>query len=143
MLKTVALLPFLLSLTALADTLDGRVVGVTDGDTITVLDADNVQHKIRLAGIDAPEKRQAFGNVSRQHLADQVFQKDATIDYSKTDRYGRLVGTVLVAGEDMNIRQIEAGLAWHFKKYEAEQPAEERERYTAAEAEAREARRGL
>jgi endonuclease YncB( thermonuclease family) len=141
--RAAALWLIILSLTALADTLEGKVVGVTDGDTITVLDSDNTQHKIRLAGIDAPEKKQAFGNVSKQQLADRVFQKTVTIDYSKTDRYGRLVGIVLVDGEDINIQQIEAGLAWHYKKYEREQTPEDRERYAAAEGEAREARRGL
>lgn len=132
-----------LSLPASAEQFIGRVVGVTDGDTVTVLDAGNQQHKIRLAGIDAPEKRQAFGNVSRQHLAALVFQRNVTVDYYKTDRYGRLVATVFVGAEDINMKQIEAGLAWHFKKYEREQASAERARYSATELEARDAKRGL
>ena len=79
-----------------ADTITGRVVGVADGDTVTVLDADKVQHKIRLAGIDAPEKAQAFGNRSKQNLSDLVFGKDVRVDWDKRDRYGRIVGKVWV-----------------------------------------------
>jgi endonuclease YncB( thermonuclease family) len=71
-----------LSLTApsaLAQTLAGKIVGVSDGDTITVLDAKRTQHKIRLSGIDAPERRQAFGTVSKQNLARMVFKKEVTL----------------------------------------------------------------
>jgi len=70
-----------------AETLTGRVVRVTDGDTIVVLDADKVQHKIRLQGIDAPERRQAFGTKSKEHLSDLVAGKTVEVDYSKYDRY--------------------------------------------------------
>jgi endonuclease YncB( thermonuclease family) len=128
---------------ALAQTLAAKVVGVSDGDTITVLDATRTQHKIRLAGIDAPERRQAFGSVSKQNLSRMVFQKDVTIDWDKRDRHGRIVGKVLLKGNDICIRQIEDGLAWHFKKYESEQPAIDRVRYSRAEADARAAGVGL
>ncbi|HET6891918.1 MAG TPA: thermonuclease family protein [Pyrinomonadaceae bacterium] len=120
-----------------------EVVGISDGDTITVLDATRPQHKIRLAGIDAPEKRQAFGNVSKQNLARMVFNREVTIDWDKRDRYGRPVGKVLLEGNDICIRQIEEGLAWHFKKYESEQPAMDRGAYSRAESDARAARVGL
>ena len=83
-----------------ADTITGRVVGVADGDTVTVLDADKVQHKIRLAGIDAPEKAQAFGTRSKQNLSDLVFGKDVRVDWDKRDRYGRIVGKVWVQPSD-------------------------------------------
>ena len=72
------------------------MVGVADGDTVTVLDADKVQHKIRLAGIDAPEKSQPFGNRSKQNLSDLVFGKYVRVDWDKRDRYGRIVGKVWV-----------------------------------------------
>ncbi|HET6892502.1 MAG TPA: thermonuclease family protein, partial [Pyrinomonadaceae bacterium] len=63
--------------------------------------------KIRLAGIDAPERRQAFGNVSKQNLSRMVFKKEVTVDYDKRDRHGRIVGKVLLEGNDICIRQIE------------------------------------
>ena len=83
--------------------LPGTVVKVHDGDTVTVLDAGKTQHKIRLAGIDAPELSQAFGRVSRQHLTDQVAGRTVVIEWSKRDRYKRLVGKVLLNGHDINI----------------------------------------
>ena len=123
--------------------LEGRVVGVSDGDTLTVLDGDKRQHKIRLSGIDAPESGQAFGNRSKQALSDCAFGKAATVTGDKTDRYGRTVARVSVAGVDCNRRQIELGMAWHYKKYAGEQPAAERAAYAAAEDAARAAKRGL
>ena len=94
---------------AQAETLTGRVVRVTDGDTIVVLDASKVQHKIRLTGIDAPERGQAFGTKSKEHLSDLVAGKSVVVDYSKYDRYQRILGKVLVNGEDVNLEQVEAG----------------------------------
>jgi len=126
-----------------AATIEGYVVGVADGDTITVLDADKVQHKIRLAGIDAPEKKQAFGQRSKQSLSDLVFSKAVTVDTNKKDRYGRVVGKVLVNGMDANLAQVQRGMAWHYKAYEREQSAIDRTLYTNAEIEARESKRGL
>ena len=130
-------------LPAYAAELQGTVVGVHDGDTVTVLDATKRQHKIRLAGIDAPELSQGFGRVSRKHLADQVAGRAVVIDWSKRDKYQRLVGKVLLNGRDINITQIEAGLAWHYKKYATEQSPEDRQRYARAEEQARAARHGL
>ena len=88
---------------AQALTIEGRVVGVADGDTITVLDNTNTQHKIRLAGIDAPEKKQPFGNVSKKSLSDLVYGKQVSVDYNKQDRYGRTVGKVMAEGVDANL----------------------------------------
>lgn len=126
-----------------ADSIIGKVVGVSDGDTVTVLDDQKVQHKIRLAGIDAPEKKQAFGQVSKDHLAKQVFAKTVTVDYTKVDKYGRLVGKILLDGQDVNIRQLQTGLAWHYKKYQAEQPPVDRVGYAKAEQIAMDRRLGL
>src|SRR5262245_12419994 len=86
------LLLLFVATSATADTLTGRVVAVADGDTITVLDASHVQHKIRLAGIDSPEKAQPFGQRSKQNLSALVYRKDVTVEWSKRDRYGRIVG---------------------------------------------------
>ena len=126
-----------------AETLTGRVVRVTDGDTIVVLDTDKVQHKIRLQGIDAPERRQAFGTKSKEHLSDLVAGKTVEVDYSKYDRYGRVLGIVMVNGEDANLEQIEAGMAWHYKKYQREQSPSDRVKYSDAELEARRHKVGL
>ena len=129
--------------TAYAAEIHGTVIKVYDGDTITVLDAARRQHKIRLSGIDAPELKQAFGRASRQHLADQVAGRTVVIEWSKRDKYNRIVGKILLDGRDINISQIEAGLAWHYKKYASEQSAVDRERYAWAETRARAAQSGL
>jgi endonuclease YncB( thermonuclease family) len=128
---------------AISGQLNGKVVGISDGDTLTLLDDHQVQHKIRLAGIDAPEKKQAFGDKSKQALSDCAFDKRANVDYDKTDKYGRTIGKVLVSGRDCNLRQIELGLAWHYKKYAAEQPPADRENYANQETSARSSRLGL
>ena len=126
-----------------SQTLAGRVVRIADGDTVTVLDATNTQHRIRLQGIDAPESHQAFGTQSKKSLSDMIFAKDVTVIYDKTDQYGRLVGKILLNGKDVNLEQVKAGMAWHYKEYEREQSPEDRDLYARAEDEARSARRGL
>lgn len=127
----------------LADTIEGRVVGVSDGDTITVLDSTMTQHKIRLAGIDAPESKQAFGQVSKKHLSALVFDRDVTLDCGKTDRYKREVCVVMVDGQDANLAQLKAGMAWWYRQYQKEQTVAQRADYEAAEATARAGRVGL
>jgi len=132
-----------LSKPAFGDTLTGKVVKITDGDTLYVLDANSEQHKIRLAGIDAPERKQAYGLASRKHLASIVAGKQVRIEYQKRDRYGRIVGKVLLDGIDVCLEQVKVGFAWHYKKYQHEQSAEGRELYADAEISAREERLGL
>ncbi len=100
----------------LADTLTGKVVKITDGDTLYVLDGNYQQHKIRLAGIDAPERKQAYGLASRKHLASIVAGKRVRVKYQKRDRYGRIVGKVWVGDVDACLEQIKTGFAWHYKK---------------------------
>jgi len=126
-----------------AQTLTGRVVRVADGDTITVLDSSTTQHRIRLEGIDAPESHQAFGTQSKKSLSSMVFGKNVTVVYQKTDQYGRLVGKIVIDGKDINLEQVKAGMAWHYKEYQREQTATDRELYATAEEEARGGRRGL
>ena len=126
-----------------ADQVQGRVVGVADGDTVTVLDDRKVQHKVRLAGIDAPEQGMPYGQRSKQYLSNLVFGKTVTLEGDKVDRYGRTVAKVLLNGRDVNLAQIAAGMAWHYKKYEREQSPADRQSYAAAEAEARAAKLGL
>lgn len=143
--KALAVLGLLSWLTwpAWAETFHGRVVGVSDGDTITVLDANKIAHKVRLAGIDAPEKSQPFGDRSKLHLSELVFGKMVDIDWHKTDKYGRLVGKVVVGGHDANLNQVLSGLAWHYKAYEREQSAIDRTEYAQAESAARSRHAGL
>lgn len=126
-----------------AATLQGRVVAIADGDTVTVLDSNNTQHKIRLMGIDAPEKKQAFGQRSKENLSDLVFNKQVIVEYSKKDRYGRTIGKILVSGVDANLEQIKAGMAWHYKQYQKEQTPSDRALYSDAEDRARAGNVGL
>ncbi len=122
----------------------GLVVGVSDGDTIKVLDGNQQQHTIRLMGIDAPEKAQAFGQRSKQSLSDLVFEKQVTVQWTKRDKYGRIVGKVWPQdGVDICLEQITQGMAWHYKKYADEQSAQDREAYADAEKVARQSRLGL
>lgn len=126
-----------------ADTLLGKVIRVGDGDTITILDDTNTQHKIRMLGIDAPEKRQSFGNTSKQGLAEQVAGQSVAVEWFKSDRYGRKLGKVLLGGLDCNLEQVRRGLAWHYKQYQREQSPTDQQIYAAAESEARAAKLGL
>lgn len=126
-----------------ANVIRGYVVSIADGDTITVLDASRQQHKIRLAGIDAPEKKQAFGERSRQNLAAMVFNKTVDVEWDKRDKYGRTVGKVMVNGVDANLAQIKAGMAWWYEKYRREQALEDQRRYSEAERQARAEQVGL
>ena len=128
---------------AQADTLSGRVVAVHDGDTITVLDTNRTQHKIRLAGIDAPELKQAFGSRSKQNLSRWIYNRQVIVDWNKHDRYGRMLGVVLADGHDVNLEQVRAGMAWWYRQYAKEQTPDDRQLYERAENEARAAKRGL
>ena len=124
---------------------------MADGDTVTIMDDSGKKHRIRLAGIDAPEKDQSYGDVSTQGLVELVSGKTVTIEYEKRDRYKRIVGKVLVdpPGEvfcmaldcvkkiDVGLEQIIAGLAWHYKYYQMEQSEEDRRLYSEAELEAK------
>ncbi len=121
----------------------GKVVGVHDGDTATVLDKDKIQYKFRFNGIDAPELKQDFGNKSKEHLSDLIFGKEVTVIFNKVDKYGRFVGKIMVNGIDANLEQIKAGLAWHYKKYADEQSESDRKTYADAEIKARAAKLGL
>lgn len=128
--------------TANADTLYGKVVAVLDGDTITVLQ-DRAQTRVRIAGIDAPEKRQAFGQRSKQSMSECAFGKSVEVQWVKIDRYGRTIGKVLANGVDCGLRQIELGLAWHYKAYAKDQTPDDRAAYALAEEKSKMERLGL
>jgi len=132
-----------LTTTSNADTLTGRVVGIADGDTLTLLDATNTQHKIRLSGIDSPEKGQPFGGHCRKSLSDLAYDRQAGVESNKLDRWGRVIGKVLVNGQDVNLEQVRRGCGWHYKKYQNEQILDDRLSYNAAEESARASRVGL
>ncbi len=125
------------------DTLVGRAVKVEDGDSITVLNSTNTQYRIRLQGIDAPERGQPYGNASRKHLASLVAGKAVTVKWVKRDRYGRIVGFVIVDGHDVNLVQVKAGMAWFYRYYQKELSRENRKLYAQAEDEARANKKGL
>jgi endonuclease YncB( thermonuclease family) len=123
--------------------LHALVVEVSDGDSITVLDADKQQRKIRLQGIDAPEKAQAYGQKSKESLSALVYKKYVQVLWAKKDRYGRTVGQVIVGGLDACLEQVKRGMAWHYKDYQGEQSSEDRVLYDRAETLAREKGFGL
>lgn len=128
-----------------ANELQGKVIRVADGDTITILiEPIKLDMPIRLSGIDAPEKKgMAFGEASKKSLSDLAFGKTAVVEWGKKDKYGRIVGKVRIDGQDINLVQVQRGMAWHFKEYEREQPAEDRVTYAEAENVARAGRIGL
>jgi endonuclease YncB( thermonuclease family) len=113
--------------------LKGRIVWVADGDTVTLLDERKTLHKIRLAGIDAPETAMPYGRQATLHLASLVLGKHVDAATYKQDRYGRTVATLLLGAQDINLAMIQAGLAWHYKRYAKEQPAAEAQAYAQAE----------
>ena len=127
---------FFLGNMALANVIHGLVVGVSDGDSVTVIDANKTQYKIRLAGIDAPEKAQAYGQKSKDSLSDLVFGQQVDVEWSKRDRYGRTVGKLMLGGVDINLEQIKRGMAWHYKNYQNEQSQEDRDDYAQSESQA-------
>ena len=156
LLKSVGIIAFVLFAfgQASAATLTGKVVGVSDGDTITVLDAVHHPFKVRLSGIDAPEKKQPFGQRSKQHLSALVFGREVDVIWNKRDRYKRIVGRVMVTSPscvrsrcpkavDAGLRQVEAGMAWWYRKYAREQPVDAAATYERAEAQAQSRRIGL
>ena len=126
-----------------AEVLVGTVVGITDGDTITVLDKDKAEHKVRLMGIDAPETKQDFGAASKQALSNYIYQKEVNVDYKKLDKYKRIVGKVILDKQDICLAMISDGMAWHYKDYEKEQSKTDRDLYSQAELKAREEKIGL
>jgi endonuclease YncB( thermonuclease family) len=113
--------------------LQGRIVRVTDGDTVTLLDEHEALHKIRLAGIDAPESAMPFGHQATLHLMSLVFGERVEAVIYKQDRYGREVATLMHGEQDINLAMLQAGLAWHYKHYAKEQPAAQAQAYAQAE----------
>ena len=122
---------------AFAERIAGRVVGVADGDTLTVLADWKRQVRVRLGGIDAPERRQPYGTRARQGLSALGFGRAVQVEVEDTDRYGRPVGRVRVGGRDVNAEMVRRGAAWVYLRYNRDPSL------PPLEAEARAARRGL
>jgi len=121
-----------------AEQFTGKVVGISDGDTISVL-RDGKAVKVRLYGVDAPEQAQAFGTKARQLTGDLAFQREVTVVIHATDRYGRLVGEVLLPdARNLGQELVRAGLAWWYRQYAPKDTA-----LAQGEVEAKAARRGL
>ena len=128
----------LLSLTLFSAEIIGKVVSVSDGDTITVLDdMDKGRFRIRLDKIDAPEKKQAFGNKAKQYLSTLIYGKQVKIRFKKIDNYGRILGIVYLDGKEINLQMVQDGLAWHYRHYD------NTESYITAEQIARANKKGL
>jgi endonuclease YncB( thermonuclease family) len=120
------------------EVLQGRVVSVADGDTLTILDPQTRQKtKIRLHGIDSPERTQDFYDRARQSLSQKVGDREVTVEVVELDRYGRTVGEVHLGQRWINEEQVRAGMAWHYTHYSKDA------RLAAAQREARDAKRGL
>jgi endonuclease YncB( thermonuclease family) len=115
----------------------GKVVGVHDGDTITILKADKAQVKVRLNGIDAPEAKQAFGAKAKAALSALVFGKAVIVHPTGQDLYRRKLGRVVVEGNDVNLQMVRDGFAWHYAKFSKDAAL------ARAQAEAKAAKRGL
>lgn len=117
--------------------LSGKVVGIADGDTFTLLLPDQTTKKIRLHGVDAPERRQPFGTVARQRLSELIFSKQVSVEEKDVDRYGRIVGIAFVDGRSVNEEMLRSGLVWHYTRYD------NNPEWAQLQAEARRARKGL
>ncbi|MFZ1569683.1 MAG: thermonuclease family protein [Thiolinea sp.] len=122
---------------------EAKIVNIADGDTLTVLGPDQNTYKIRLQGIDSPEKKQPFGQACKASLMQLTAGQAAQVEAFKKDRYGRIVAKVKVAGKDLALEQIKAGCGWHYAAYEKEQSARDQKSYAKAEQQARAAERGL
>jgi endonuclease YncB( thermonuclease family) len=114
-----------------------KVTAITDGDTLVGIDANKVQHKIRLAEIDAPERSQPYGKDAKAALSKMVFGKDVVVNVSTRDRYGREIGNVLADGIDVNGSLVRFGYSWCYRAYKHRAIVEQ------YEAEAKAAKRGL
>ena len=137
-MKIIAILLAAATSAAFAQQISGLVVGISDGDTLTLLDSSNAQHKIRLSAIDAPESGQAFGRAAKSALSDLCYKRQAIADVVDVDRYGREVATLYCGGIDTSRAMVQLGYAWVFTMY-----AKHRPDLPASEQDARNNRRGL
>lgn len=95
----------------------GQVVGVHDGDSITVLASGTEQIKVRLEGIDAPELKQPFSQSAKEALSTMVFGKAVNFERLKRDRYGRTLAVIFVGQTNVNLELVKQGFAWRYEAY--------------------------
>lgn len=125
-------------LICVSQSIQGKVVRIADGDTITILDSTKLQIRVRLYGIDCPENGQDFANVAKKFTSDLCFSKQVTVDVKDVDRYGRTVGIVWVSDSiNVNLELLSEGLAWHYKYFD------QSEEFAQAEHIARTNKKGL
>lgn len=124
-------------------TVKGEVGRVFDGDTFDLRTTDRRVIRIRFSGLDAPERGQAFSRRAAEHLKIVLGGRAVRARCTKTDEFRREICDVFVDGEDVGLGMVRDGLAWHFKRFQDEQSAEDRQAYSAAEDEARQRRAGL
>jgi len=113
--KTLLIL-LIITLSIHAETIQGKVIGVMDGDTVKVL-VKKKQYKIRLYGIDAPEKNQAFGTKTKKALSKKIFGKNVKVKITDIDKYGRSIGTIFYMNRNINLEMVQEGFAWWYQKY--------------------------
>ena len=123
--------------------ISARIVGITDGDTVKALTADNQLLRVRLSNIDAPESAQAFGQRSKQHLSELVFGREVELHTHGLDRYGRTLAVVMLDGMDVNLEQVKSGSAWVYEKYIDQVDENTQTSYRAAQTAAQQERHGL
>ncbi len=137
----VFIISFLLITTCVFGQLKGRIIGVSDGDSVSLLDENNQVFKIRLHGIDAPEKKQDYGSVSKNFIGDMIYDKYVWVKTNGVDRYGRTIGIIYLnekmEGQSINEKSLENGMSWHYKKYDKNVV------WAALEVKARESKLGL
>lgn len=126
-----------IGLNSYAAMLSGKIIHISDGDTVHLLTPDKKTHKIRLNDIDAPESKQAFGNKSKENLKKYIYQKNVVVEYKNKDRYGRILGTIYLNNKDINLQQVKDGYAWVYRQYS------KKSEYYKAEEVARKMRIGL
>ena len=120
-----------------ANSISGKVIHISDGDTIHLLTKSKEKIKIRLNDIDAPESKQAYGNKSKENLKKYIYQKDVVVKSAGKDRYERVLGTIYYQNRDINLQMVKDGYAWVYRQYS------KKNNYYDAEKEARTEKRGL
>ncbi len=137
MIKNVIIILLLISNNLLSLELKGKIIHISDGDTVHLLTDNKEKIKIRLNDIDAPESKQAFGNKSKENLKKYIYQKNVVVEYKNKDKYKRVLGTIYYQNRDINLQQVKDGYAWVYKQYSNKQ------NYIKAEREARSSKKGL
>lgn len=142
-----AILSVLMSISSLSfaqnNSFYGLVVGVSDGDTVKILDQNKQEIRVRLLGIDAPESKQDFGQVSKKTLSDMIYKQNVEVKFNKKDQYGRVIGKIVFNNQDINLIMVQKGMAWHYAQFAREQPPEDRNLYAQTQQQAQSQRIGL